>query len=146
MSLSRIEQETIILFNEADKAAIIDTCNTALTRRMDKYCAEDKLCCLVKKDQYGAKYVCPKSWVKVQRPRQLSEEQRREFAVRARHNFGWEQHDYQEQCEQWAQEEFAARCHYGQMGAAPHEEYVAKMDEWYAEHPYPETEVDSHRE
>lgn len=90
MSLSRIEQETIILFNEADKTAIVDTCNTALINRMDKYCAEDKLCCLVKKDKYGAKYVCPKSWVKVQRPRQLSEEQKREFAVRARHNFGWE--------------------------------------------------------
>ena len=90
MSLSRIEQETIILFNEADKTATVDTCNTALIKRMDKYCAEDKLCCLVKKDEYGARYVCPKSWVKVRRPRQLSEAQKRELAVRARHNFGFE--------------------------------------------------------
>lgn len=90
MSLSRIEQETIILFNEADKTATIDTCNTSLINRMDQYCAEDKLCCLVKKDKYGAKYVCPKSWVKVRRPRQLSDEQKRELAVRARHNFGFE--------------------------------------------------------
>lgn len=90
MSLSKIERETIILFNEEEQTAIIDTCNVAMMNRMDKYCAADKLCSLVKKDEYGAKYVCPKSWVKVRRPKQLSEEQKLELAVRARHNFGFE--------------------------------------------------------
>ena len=88
MSISKVEQETIILFNERERTAIVDTCNAALIRRMDKYCAEHAECSLVKKDEYGAKYVCHKKWVKVRPPRQLSDAQRREMALRADHNFG----------------------------------------------------------
>ena len=64
MNLSKIERETIILFNEEEKTATIDTCNAALMRRMDQYSAADPDCRKVKMDEYGAKYVCPKSWGK----------------------------------------------------------------------------------
>lgn len=88
MNLSNYERETIILYNEAEKTAMIDTCNPSLIKRMDKCCTEYADCSLVKKDEYGAKYVCPKKWVKVRPPRQLSDAQRREMALRADHNFG----------------------------------------------------------
>ena len=88
MSLTNMERETIILYNEAEKTAIIDTCSPAMIRCMDKYCAERTDCSRVKKDQYGAKYVCPKRWVKIRPTRQLSDAERRELALRADHNFG----------------------------------------------------------
>jgi len=88
MNLSNLERETIILYNEAEKTATVDTCSPALMRRMDQYCAEHPECSLVRKDEYGAKYVCPKKWIKVRLPRQLSDAQRREMALRADHNFG----------------------------------------------------------
>ena len=88
MSLSNIERETVILFNEAEKTAIVDTCSSALIRHMDKYCADHADCSLIGKDEYGAKYVCPKRWIKVRAPRQLSDDQRREMAMRADYNFG----------------------------------------------------------
>lgn len=88
LHLSKIERETIILFNEEEKTATVDTCNAALIRRMDQYSAEDTQCSLVRKDEYGAKYVCPKSWVKVRRPKQYTEEQRQKMAESARQRFG----------------------------------------------------------
>lgn len=87
MSLSRIEQETIILFNEEEKTATVETCNKRLKKQLDQYCAENVECSLVYENDDFAKYVCPKSWVKVKRPRQLSSEQREKLAARARENF-----------------------------------------------------------
>lgn len=90
MRLSKAEQETIILFDEAEPTATIETCNRKLRNQLDQYCLENNECSLLRSDDISAKYVCPKSWVRVRRPRQLSEKQKRELAARARHNFGFE--------------------------------------------------------
>lgn len=87
MNLSQYEQETIILFNEAEKTATVETCNKRLKKQLDQYCAENVECSLVYENDDFAKYVCPKSWVKVKRPRQLSSEQREKLALRAKQNF-----------------------------------------------------------
>lgn len=87
MNLSREEQETIILFNEAEQTAIVDTCNKRLRKQLAQYCSENLGCSLISEDDTHAKYVCPKSWVKIRKPRQLSDEQREKLASRAKQNF-----------------------------------------------------------
>ena len=87
MNLSRIEQETIILFNEGEPTATVETFNRRLRKQLDQYCAENVECTLVYTNDECAKYVCPKSWVKVRKPRQLSSEQREKLALRAKQNF-----------------------------------------------------------
>lgn len=86
MSLSKAEQETIILFDEAEPTATIETCNRKLRNQLDRYCLENNECSLLRSNDVSAKYVCPKSWVKVRRPRQLTEKQKQELAERARRN------------------------------------------------------------
>ena len=78
-----IERETIILFNEGEEAATVETCNHALQNRMDGLCAKSADCCLLREDEHCKKYQCPKSWVKVHLPRQYTEEQRRKMRERA---------------------------------------------------------------
>ena len=75
MSLSKLEQETIILFNEEDSTAEVDTCNKALIRRLDSFCTKSADIACVGGDEYGKRYILPKKWVKVNMPPQLSEEQ-----------------------------------------------------------------------
>lgn len=75
MSLSKLEQETIILFNEEDNTAEVDTCNKALIRRLDNFCTKSADIACVGGDEYGKRYILPKKWVKVNMPPQLSEEQ-----------------------------------------------------------------------
>ena len=86
MNLSPVERETIIVFNEGEMTAIVDTCNKALQKRMDDYCAKSPDCKLLRKDEHGRKYQCPKSWVKVHFPRQYTQEQREKARLRALQN------------------------------------------------------------
>ena len=81
--LLQIERETIVLFNEGETMATVETCSPALQRRMDAFCAKSADCCLLHEDEHAKKYRCPKSWVKVQMPRQLTEEQRQKLRERA---------------------------------------------------------------
>ena len=81
--LLQVEKETIILFDEGTITATVETCSPALQRRMDEYCAKSPACCLLHEDEHAKKYRCPKSWVKVQMPRQLTEEQRQKLRERA---------------------------------------------------------------
>lgn len=50
MNLSRQEQETIIIFNEAEQEATVYTHNKALQIRLDGFCAENPRCTLEKMD------------------------------------------------------------------------------------------------
>lgn len=90
MGLSRIEQETIILFNEEEKTASVETHNRAMMNALEQMCAKSSDIYRVSAGDGWAKYVCPKSWVKVRMPRQYSEEQRQIMAERARANFAKE--------------------------------------------------------
>ena len=79
MSLTLYEQETIILFNEAEKTASVYTHNRALIRKLEKL-AEDRSddCRLKRRDpeNRAAEYIVPKKWIKINAPRQLSEEEK----------------------------------------------------------------------
>ena len=65
MNLTMQERETIILFNEAQDTASVDTCNPALIRKLDKQIAlqENKQVYLLREDEYGKRYSIPKRWV-----------------------------------------------------------------------------------
>jgi hypothetical protein len=96
MRLTKPEQETVILFNEAENTATIDTCNSALIRQLDNLSEKHTVITETRKDQYSKAYIIPKSWVKIRSPRQLSEQQRRKLSETARHNFGRDKSPIQE--------------------------------------------------
>ena len=73
MNLSRIEQETIIIFNEAEPTAAIQTYNGRLQRRLEQLHAERPE--TVSRD-YNGDYIIPKGWIRINPGRLLSEEQR----------------------------------------------------------------------
>lgn len=79
MSLTLYEQETIILFNEAEKTASVYTHNRAFLRKLEKL-AEDRPddCRLKRKDpeNRAAEYIVPKKWIKINAPRCLTDEQK----------------------------------------------------------------------
>lgn len=83
-TLSRYEQETIILFNEEDDHAECYTHNRKLTNRLKKLCKErsDEIEEIRDNCVGGLTFVFPKSWVKVNPKRIVSEERRAEMAAR----------------------------------------------------------------
>ncbi len=85
--LTRIEQETIITYNEQESTAEVDTCNKALINQLDGLCAKTSCITCVAEDEHGKRYILPKKWVKVKMPKQYSEEQRLKMAERARELF-----------------------------------------------------------
>ena len=76
MKLSLIEQETIFNFNEGEKTAGIYTFNRSLLKKLaalaEKYPEDVKL----ERTSWGglaADYIIPKSWIKINPPRVMSE-------------------------------------------------------------------------
>jgi len=84
VTLTLEERETIILFNEKDNTASVDTCNPALIRKLDKQIAlqENGTIVPVREDEYGKRYLIPKSWVKVNIPPTYTPEQRAKMRER----------------------------------------------------------------
>ena len=84
--LSAVERETVILFNEAEPTAEIETYNAAIKRRLEAvrrgYPEEITL---VRSDGYANNYIFPKKWIKIIPPRGATEKQR-EHLNRARAN------------------------------------------------------------
>lgn len=78
MTLSKIEQETIIIYNELEKTANIDTCNKALSKKLKALEQErPEEVRFVREDSLGVRYIVPKKWVKVNPSRILSEAQKK---------------------------------------------------------------------
>jgi len=79
--LNASERETIILFNEAEATAEIDTHNAAMKRRLEAvrrgHSEEIKL---TQRDGYADTYVFPKKWIKIIPPRNASAKQREHLA------------------------------------------------------------------
>jgi len=73
MSLSRIEQETIIIFNEAESTACIQVHNGRIRRRLEQIHAERPEDVSIDHD---GDYIIPKSWIKINPSIALTEEQR----------------------------------------------------------------------
>ena len=78
MYVSRLEQETIIGFNEAEATASVYTHNGALKRKLEKLTKERPADVqLSRRYPEGAvEYTIPKRWVRVNATRILSEAQR----------------------------------------------------------------------
>jgi hypothetical protein len=71
MAYTRLERETTIVYNEQQKTAVIWSASSVLQRRMEKLDVKPQ-----KKLGEGCWYEVPKSWIKVSRPRQVSEAQK----------------------------------------------------------------------
>lgn len=81
--LAKVEQETIIIFNEQDKTASVSTYNAVLVRKLEKLCREKPDECQKRQRQNGAdEYIVPKKWIKVNPPRQMSAEAKAKAAER----------------------------------------------------------------
>lgn len=85
--MTRYEQETIILFNEESKELEIETPNKALQRRIENY-GEIPRAVSTFEGVTFKRYNLPKNWLRITKPRVLSDEQRQIYADRARRNFG----------------------------------------------------------
>ena len=71
------ERETIVLFNEAEATAEIETHNVVLRRRLEAIrCERPDEIKHTHHDSYSDIYVFPKKWVKIIPPRGASEKQR----------------------------------------------------------------------
>lgn len=87
MSLSYVEQETIINFNEGEKRASVYTCNPALKRKLTELAeSRPEDCKLLREypDGIGVEYQIPKKWVKVIPNRILTDEQRAVLSERGK--------------------------------------------------------------
>ena len=89
ISYSRLEQETIVNFNEEEAEARVYTFNKSLQNRLQKLTAERPDECRPDPDQRltgngAAAFIVPKRWVKVAPPRtrNLTDEQKAEIAAR----------------------------------------------------------------
>lgn len=94
MRLSRYEQETVITYNNEEKTATVYTCDKSLISKLDEMARKDSTIIETKRDEYSKTYELPKRYIKVKIPRQLSEEQRKTLAERARKNFGGKNESY----------------------------------------------------
>ena len=91
-NLSPVERETIIVFNDGEPTATVETCNQKWKNKMRAICSKNADCCLTFADAHCERYSVPKRWVKVQTPRQYTEEQRRKMQQTAKDRFHKEVH------------------------------------------------------
>lgn len=84
--LTNEERETIICFNEQESTARVFTYNRKMSNYLREQASDPQTSCRLLDDNLngGLTFEVPKKWVKVRRPRQISEEQRAEMAARAR--------------------------------------------------------------
>ena len=71
MSLTNIERETIVNFNESEKVAEIYTFNLKLQRQLANLAASLSDVKLVNKGSGYVVYEVPKNWIKIRPPREL---------------------------------------------------------------------------
>ncbi|MCD8377858.1 MAG: hypothetical protein LUB59_03625 [Candidatus Gastranaerophilales bacterium] len=91
-SLSKVEQETIICYNEAEKTASVYTHNGPLRKKLERLAQERPDECRLERTSHEGQavdYIVPKKWVKVSAGRQWTEEQRQVAAEHGR-NFGFQ--------------------------------------------------------
>lgn len=81
-NLTRYEKETIILFNEEETTARIETFNGRILRQLEKAAKScDDVICEERHDDYGV-YTLPKKLIKIHTPRIVSEEEKKNIANR----------------------------------------------------------------
>ena len=70
------EKETVILYNEEEKTAHIETANRSLIDRLDSFCEQSDDIKCVKVHEPFKDYILPKKWIKIRMPRQYTEEEK----------------------------------------------------------------------
>lgn len=86
-----IERETIILFNEAEKTATIETSNKALSKKLLKCCEEyPEMFSLLRTSEYlnndkNMLFELPKKYIKITKPRKVNTNHK-EMAARFKAN------------------------------------------------------------
>lgn len=80
-NLTRLEQETIVNFNNEEANAEVYTCSQSVMRKLDKLCIKfpDNYK-LIKEDEYSKTYSTSKKNIKFKSPRILTDEQREKLA------------------------------------------------------------------
>jgi len=74
--LLAVERETIILFNEGEMTAEIETSNAAMKRRIAVIRREHpEEITLVQQSEYSDIYIFPKKWIKIIPPRKATKKQ-----------------------------------------------------------------------
>lgn len=84
MHLTTFEMETIILFNEAEKTAEVETFNARLLGQLRKVESFEGVICKEREKGYGV-YIVPKTMVKIIAPQKrpiLTDEQRKAVSER----------------------------------------------------------------
>ena len=82
--LTRYEKETIILFNEEEATARVETFNGRLLRQLEKAAnACEEVICEERHDDYGV-YILPKKLITIHTPMRLSDEARAKLSERAK--------------------------------------------------------------
>lgn len=84
--MTRYERETVVLFNEEEDTMEVETPNAAIQRRIESYGVFPDTTEVFEGVTFKG-YRIPKKWLRIQKPRQLSREQRQLAADRARANF-----------------------------------------------------------
>ena len=84
MGVSLIEQETVIVWNRAEATANVNTYEPALIRKLDALRKIDQSVQVIRRGEGWAEYKIPKRWVKVLKPRELTDEQREKLRDRGK--------------------------------------------------------------
>lgn len=84
MGLTNSEKETIILYDEEGSEARVLTYHKALINRIERIRANDARIAIVREGDGWKEYSLPKKAIKVQMPREFSEEERAKLAERAK--------------------------------------------------------------
>lgn len=80
MSRSRLEQETIIVFNEAEDVAEVYTHKKSWIKKLDKMCEEFSEFVKPKlKDDYSKTYYIDKKLISIRKPRVYSQEAKKKL-------------------------------------------------------------------
>ena len=86
--LTKYEKETIVLFNEGEDTAPIQTFNAGLRKRLEPFSKKHPDLCRLDKtyDQGGVSYVLDKSRLSIRLQPPYSEERRRKASEKAKQN------------------------------------------------------------
>ena len=84
--LIKEEKETIISFNEAETTANVYTCSTEVKKRLNELSLKNSDIYRVKEDEYSQTYIIPKKIIKFSFPRELSEKEKQNRAIRLQQN------------------------------------------------------------
>lgn len=87
MALLKYERETVIVFNEEDRFATVETFNTSMRKKLNRLSKEypDDFRCIKEDENIGcSKYEIPKRYIRIGSPRSVSDEQREAMSKRAK--------------------------------------------------------------